>query len=177
MGDEEGRRLLAPFFCVRRGMEVSGLTRLFWLTPDLFRLRRVTWKSRNAAPPPSNQGVLLLVRVLLRQTSLHSGPAPWAGVNGPSMAHTPLAASMRLDPLHETCVRPAPKPRLAVSVPLRIKIKTNQKPDTGPVAFRLAGGGALEVAAAGKPNCYRKVWGSKTQISETPQIATLGGRA
>jgi hypothetical protein len=60
---------------------------------------------------------------------------------------------------------------------LRIKIKTNQKPDIGPVAFRLAGGGGLEVAAAGKPNWYRKVWGSKTQISETPQIATLGGRA
>jgi hypothetical protein len=55
------------------GIEVSGLTLVFLLTQDLFRLRRVTWKR-----PPSNQGVLLLVRVLLRRTSLHSGLAPWA---------------------------------------------------------------------------------------------------
>jgi len=46
------------------------------------------------------------------------------------MAHTPLAASMRLDPLRETCVQPAPKSRLAVFGPSRIKIKNKSKADT-----------------------------------------------
>jgi hypothetical protein len=76
------------------------------------------------------------------------------------MAHTPLAASMRLDPLRETCVQPALKSRLAVSVPLRIKIKNKSKARPLPVAVRLAGGGVLEIAAAGKPDCCVKVWGS-----------------
>jgi hypothetical protein len=56
-----------------------------WLTPDLFRLRRVTWKSRNAAPPPSNQGCLLLVGPSFLGF-LHSGDAPWARRHPPSMA-------------------------------------------------------------------------------------------
>jgi hypothetical protein len=74
-----------------------------------FRLRRVTWKNT-----PSNQGCLLLVGPFLRQGSFTSvslrGPAairhPWRGAA--------LAASMPLGPLHETCVQPAPKSRLAV---------------------------------------------------------------
>jgi hypothetical protein len=90
----------------------------FWLTPDLFRLRRVTWKST-----PSNQGCLLLVRFLLRRNTLTSatlrGPAairhPWRGAA--------LAASMPLGPLHATCVQPAPKSRFVVSGRLRTKIK------------------------------------------------------
>jgi hypothetical protein len=56
-----------------------------WLTPDLFRLRRVTWKSRNAAPPPSNQGCLLLVGPSFLGF-LHSGDAQWARRHPPSMA-------------------------------------------------------------------------------------------
>ena len=75
----------------------------------LFRLRRVTWKNT-----PSNQGCLLLVGPFLRQGSFTSvslrGPAairhPWRGAA--------LAASMPFGPLHETCVQPAPKSRLAV---------------------------------------------------------------
>jgi hypothetical protein len=51
-----------------------------WLTPDLFRLRRVTWKST-----PSNQGCLLLVGPSFLG-SPHSGDAPWARRHPPSMA-------------------------------------------------------------------------------------------
>jgi hypothetical protein len=93
-----------------------------WLTPDLFRLRRVTWKST-----PSNQGCLLLVGFLLRRNPLTPatlrGPAairhPWRGAA--------LAASMPLGPLHVTCVQPAPKSRLVVSGLLRMKIKIRSK--------------------------------------------------
>jgi hypothetical protein len=51
-----------------------------WLTPDLFRLRRVTWKST-----PSNQGCLLLVGPSFLGFP-HSGDAPWARRHPPSMA-------------------------------------------------------------------------------------------
>jgi hypothetical protein len=51
-----------------------------WLTPDLFRLRRVTWKST-----PSNQGCLLLVGPSFLGF-LHFGDAPWARRHPPSMA-------------------------------------------------------------------------------------------
>ena len=76
----------------------------------LFRLRRVTWKST-----PSNQRCLLLVGPLLRRgfftpVSLR-GPAP----NGHPCPDGALAASLRLGPLRETCVQPAPKSRLASS--------------------------------------------------------------
>jgi hypothetical protein len=89
-----------------------------WLTPDLFRLRRVTWKST-----PSNQGCLLLVWFLLRRNTLTKatlrGPAairhPWRGAA--------LAASMPLDPLHVACVQPAPKSRFVSSGLARMKIK------------------------------------------------------
>jgi hypothetical protein len=63
---------------------------------------------------PSNQGLVLLVWPLLRRGSFTPvslrGPAairhPWRGAA--------LAASMRLGPLRETCVQPAPKSRWAV---------------------------------------------------------------
>jgi hypothetical protein len=51
-----------------------------WLTPDLFRLRRVTWKST-----PSNQGCLLLVGPSFLGFP-HFGDAPWARRHPPSMA-------------------------------------------------------------------------------------------
>jgi hypothetical protein len=62
----------------------------------------------------SNQKCLLLVWPFLRQGAFTPvslrGPAairhPWRGAA--------LAASMPLGPLHETCVQPAPKSRLAV---------------------------------------------------------------
>jgi hypothetical protein len=75
-----------------------------------FRLRRVTWKGT-----PSNQGCLLLVWLLLRRSTLTPvslrGPAP----NGHPCPDGALAASMRLGPLRETCVQPAPKSRLVSS--------------------------------------------------------------
>jgi hypothetical protein len=63
----------------------GGADFLFCLTADLFRLRRVTWKSRNAAPPPSNQGCLLLVWPSFLGFP-HFGDAPWARRHPPSMA-------------------------------------------------------------------------------------------
>ena len=64
---------------------------------------------------PSNQGLLLLVRSLLRRDTLtpvllrgHAAIRhPWRGAA--------LAASMPLGPLRKTCVQPAPKSRLAVN--------------------------------------------------------------
>jgi hypothetical protein len=65
-------------------------SRAFFLTSDLFRLRRVTWKR-----PPSNQGVLLLVWPDFVGFP-RSGDAPWArrewAIHGPA----PRAASCRL---------------------------------------------------------------------------------
>src|SRR3954465_14067631 len=67
------------------------------------------------APSPSNQGCLLSVWPFLRQGSFTPvslrGPAP----NGHPCPDGALAASMRLGPLRETCVQPAPKSRLAVT--------------------------------------------------------------
>ena len=67
------------------------------------------------APSPSNQGCLLLVGFLLRRNTLTPtklrGPAP----NGHPCPDGALAASLRLGPLRETCVQPAPKSRLAVT--------------------------------------------------------------
>jgi hypothetical protein len=64
---------------------------------------------------PSNQGLVLLVRSLLRRDTLTPvllrGPAP----NGHPCPDGALAASMPLGPLRKTCVQPAPKSRLAVS--------------------------------------------------------------
>ncbi|HEX8587309.1 hypothetical protein, partial [Pseudomonas sp.] len=63
---------------------------------------------------PTNQGLLLSVGPFLRQGSFtpvsRRGPAP----NGHPCPDGALAASMRLDPLRETSVQPAPKSRLAV---------------------------------------------------------------
>jgi hypothetical protein len=95
---------------------------LSWLTPGLFRLRRVTWKST-----PSNQGCLLLVWRLLRRRS-HTpatlrGPAP----NGHPCPCGALAASMPLGPLHVACVQPAPKSRFVSSELSRMKIKSQSE--------------------------------------------------
>ena len=72
-----------------------------------FRLRRVTFKSTK-----SNQKCLLSVGPFLRQGSFTPaslrGPAP----NGHPCPDGALAASMRLGPLYETSVQPAPKSRL-----------------------------------------------------------------
>jgi hypothetical protein len=99
---------------------IAARQRRIWLTPDLFRLRRVTWKST-----PSNQGCLLLVWRFLRQRSLTPatlrGPAairhPWRGAA--------LAASMPLGPLRAACVQPAPKSRFVSSGLSRMKGKSN----------------------------------------------------
>jgi hypothetical protein len=60
---------------------------------------------------PSNQGLVLLVGPFLRQGSFTPvslrGPAP----NGHPCPDGALAASMRLGPLRETSVQPAPKSR------------------------------------------------------------------
>jgi hypothetical protein len=80
----------------------------------LFRLRRLTFEKSKVAPSKSKQKCVLLAWFLLRRNPLtpvlHRGPAP----NGHPCPDA-LAASMRLGPLHETCVQPAPKSRLAVS--------------------------------------------------------------
>ena len=66
---------------------------------------------------PSNQGLVLLVGLLLRRGTFTPvslrGPAP----NGHPCPDGALAASMRLGPLRETCVQPAPKSRFAVTEP------------------------------------------------------------
>ena len=62
-----------------RHVIAARLIRL-WLTPDLFRLRRVTWKST-----PSNQGCLLPAWPSFLGFP-HSGDAPWARRHPPSMA-------------------------------------------------------------------------------------------
>jgi len=71
---------------------------------------------------PSNQGLVLLVGLLLRRSTFTPvslrGPAP----NGHPCPDGALAASMRLGPLRKTCVQPAPKSRLAVTEHLCMKI-------------------------------------------------------
>jgi hypothetical protein len=66
---------------------------------------------------PSNQGLVLLVGLLLRRSTFTPvslrGPAP----NGHPCPDGALAASMPLGPLRKTCVQPAPKSRLAVTEP------------------------------------------------------------
>jgi hypothetical protein len=100
-----GRNVLA----VLRHIRTSGCACEALPNGRGFRLRRVTWKST-----PSNQGCLLLVWPLLRRGSFTPvslrGPAP----NGHPCPDGALAASMRLGPLHETSVQPAPKSRLVV---------------------------------------------------------------
>ena len=64
---------------------------------------------------PSNQGCLLLVGPFVPQGSFAPVPLRGPAPNGHPCPDGALAASMRLDPLHETCVQPAPKSRLAVS--------------------------------------------------------------
>jgi hypothetical protein len=79
-----------------------------------FRLRRLTFEKSKVAPSKSKQKCLLLVGPFLRQGSFTPvslrGPAP----NGHPCPYGALAASMRLVPLRETCVQPAPKSRWVV---------------------------------------------------------------
>jgi hypothetical protein len=78
---------------------------------------------------PSNQGLVLLVGLLLRRSTFTPvslrGPAP----NGHPCPDGALAASMRLGPLRKTCVQPAPKSRLAVTEHLCMKIKSAFRAD------------------------------------------------
>ena len=75
-------------------------------------LRRVTF---GKSAPKVTKNALLLVGPFLRQGSFTPvslrGPAP----NGHPCPDGALAASMRLGPLRETCVQPAPKSRLVSS--------------------------------------------------------------
>jgi len=69
------------FWCSFRGIEVFGLTLLFWLTPDLFRLRRVTLFRQ------SNQTISLHCPAPPSSGFPPSGIAPWArrkrAIHGP----------------------------------------------------------------------------------------------
>ena len=64
---------------------------------------------------PSNQGLVLLVRPFPRRGSFTPVPLRGPAPNGHPCPDGALAASMRLGPLRDTCVQPAPKSRLAVS--------------------------------------------------------------
>ena len=111
----------------------------------------------------------LLVRFLLRRNTLTQATLRGHALNGHPCPSSALAASMRLGPLRAACVRPAPKSRLASSGLSRTKSKiksecerrfggghTSSVRHKTPVAVRLAGGGVRTIAAAGKPDCYRK---------------------
>jgi hypothetical protein len=79
----------------------------------LFRLRRVTWKSRKSHHPQVTKGACYW----FGPTS--SGSFTPVPLRGPAAIRHPwrgaaLAASMPLGPLRETCVQPAPKSRFVV---------------------------------------------------------------
>ena len=57
---------------------------------------------------------MLLARPFLRQGTFTPVPLRGPAPNGHPCPDGALAASMRLDPLRETCVQPAPKSRFAV---------------------------------------------------------------
>ncbi len=101
------RKLICP-----RGMRCGFLRQDQGRLPRgrLFRLRRVTWKST-----PSNQRCLLSVWFLLRRNTLTPVPLRGPAPNGHPCPDGALAASLRLGPLRETCVQPAPKSRCVLS--------------------------------------------------------------
>jgi hypothetical protein len=66
---------------------------------------------------PSNQGLVLLVGLLLRRSTFTPVSLRRPAPNGHPCPDGALAASMRLAPLRKTCVQPAPKSRLAVTEP------------------------------------------------------------
>jgi hypothetical protein len=63
----------------------------------------------------SNQKCLLSVGPFLRQGSFTPVPLRGPAPNGHPCLNGALTASLRLGPLRETCVQPAPKSRLAVT--------------------------------------------------------------
>ena len=87
---------------------------------------------------------------------LPSTPAPFRG--HAVMGHpwpAQLSRLLPLIPLHDACARPgALTSRSAAPVPSRKKIKSKSGRAPRPVAVRLAGVRALEIAIAGKPDCY-----------------------
>jgi hypothetical protein len=76
---------MGAFLCSVGSGSVGKRSGALCLTAELFRLRRVTWKSN-----PSNQGCLLLVGPDF-VGFLHSGLAPWARAERASMPATALS--------------------------------------------------------------------------------------
>ena len=97
----------------------------------LFRLRRVTWKSRKSHHPQVTKGACSWFGPpssgSLTPTKLR-GPAP----NGHPCPSGALAASVPLGPLRVVCVRPAPKSRLAVFEPLAYEDQKQIEGGSGP---------------------------------------------
>ena len=60
-----------------------------------------------ALPQKKPKGLAPSSGPALRAGSAHSIAAPRAGLQGPSWPFKPLAASLRLVPLHNTCARPS----------------------------------------------------------------------
>ena len=145
----------------------GGADFLFCLTADLFRLRRVTWKST-----PSNQGCLLLVGPSFLGFP-HFGDAPWARRHPPSMAgggsrgiHAARPTARRL---RSACTQVAICGVWACSH-LRARARARATAGSGSgsavlslVAVRPAGGSDFSYACAGKLDCYRILW--RTQFS------------
>ncbi len=75
----------------------------------------------------SKQKCLLSVGLLLRRSTFTPVPLRGPAPNGHPCPDGALAASMRLGPLHETCVQPAPKSRLAATGLFALKIKSRSK--------------------------------------------------
>ncbi len=87
------------------GFTIWGFGRRAFLGPN-YRLRparRVTFANRGK----SNQNRLPLHPAPALPGSPRSGAVPGARHEGPSMALAALAASLPLDPFHDTCARPA----------------------------------------------------------------------
>ena len=148
----------------------------------LFRLRRVTWKSRKSHHPQVTKGACSWFGPpssgSLTPTKLR-GPAP----NGHPCPSGALAASMPLGPLRVVCVRPAPKSRLAVFEPLAYEdqkqIKSRSKADRGRIRAGLrakdtgglVGVSLLTKALAPPPNN----WCLKCSIREQAHSHKDGG--
>jgi len=100
---------------------------------------------------------VLLVWPLLRRGSFTPVPLRGPAPNGHPCPDGALAASMRLGPLRETCVQPAPKSRLAVFEPF---VSEDQKQikgfpaEAGPTVTAVFVGLAL---AGKRPDCSLSV--------------------
>ncbi len=103
LGCAVGARLRAKLLFF--GFTIWGFGRRAFLGPN-YRLRlarRVTFANRGK----SNQNRLPLHPAPASPGSPRSGAVPGARHEGPSMALAALAASLPLNPLHDTCARPA----------------------------------------------------------------------